>query len=661
MRLILYENDRINKFMNKLKLLCMLAAGLFLVAACEKDPFDENTTVTGGTGFSHGGDNPSDTPSDDPEVLDAMGVPESNPDAVPYTSLVDPLKDDGQFFIPEPDFTPEGYFVLTYNGGYGSRNRVRSENGTDSNKFTGLQHYLLFQSVAGIVNKACIEGNSKVAIWIEQGGTGYNDELSALNAICKGSIGTQNVYELLSKDYDEWNGINPTVKNLIKGYVLCDVTNNPESGNCAAVAAHVYDAIIVDKTDEALIQDLGYSKLYDCSSMTLAQAFDTFKNNCNNDALVLMPVGTGEWRDYVIANKLFIVNLNKQSGSGRAENGSLFSTVLDWLKPCSQVLGWESGVGEDVFVNRVSKHGHMVLAADWSYNHTITSRAYKSRQPSTLVKSINPRTINYNEKKNFISYFLTDGDNYQFIITDNFESNYYCMPNAARTKTAFEVGTQSLIQLAPTRFKYLFEHQPSEQCTIMETFGGGYYYVDTFSTQGNGASKRSENLKTIAERTAAHMRQHGIKVMHIMAQDLSSAKTKEALQAFVDANDQLEGITAVQYNPYNGGRGEIIWLKNKKGYDIPCITTKYMFWKDLGLTPTTVAESMMNNETAPSYNTVCLHAWSNFDGKQSCDAAAACEVALNTSFKAVSMQELIWRVRMAHDKEQTIKYLKTIK
>ena len=30
-----------------------------------------------------------------------------------------------------------------------------------------------------------------------------------------------------------------------------------------------------------------------------------------------------------------------------------------------------------------------------------------------------------------------------------------------------------------------------------------------------------------------------------MAQDLNSSNAKEALQAFVDANDQLEGITAV--------------------------------------------------------------------------------------------------------------------
>ncbi|MBQ6081583.1 MAG: hypothetical protein IJS70_03560 [Bacteroidales bacterium] len=635
---------------------------LLAVSCVESSQYEANTEITGGTGHPNGGSGEGGG-EEEPDVPSPGGIviPQSNADAVEYSKLVDPLADAGQFFIPEPEFTPAAYWNLSYNGNYGSRNTVRKQNGTESNKFVGLQHYLLFQSLAGIVNKACIEGRSNIAIWTEMSGTGYSAEKAALDAVCKGEIGVQNVYELLTKEYQPWNGINPTVKHLVKGYVLTDVVGNPESANAAAVAAHIYDAIIVDKTDESLIKALGFNKLYDCSSMSVAQAFNEFKDKCNNTALVLMPVSTGEWRDYVIANRLFVMNLNKKYASGAAENAALFSHVLDWLKPCSQVLGWEQGCGEDVFVNRVSKHGHMVLAADWSYNHTITSRMYRSRQPSDIVATINPRNIDYNLKKNFISYFLTDGDNYQFIITDNFESNYYCLNSAASTKCAFEIGTQSLIQLAPTRFTRLVQKQPSPQCTIMETFGGGYYYVDTFSTEGEAAANRSANLKTLAERTAAHMRQHGIKVLHVMAQDLSSNKTKEALQAFVDANDQLEGITAVQYSPYIGGGGEIIWLKNKAGYDIPCITAKYMLWADLNFTPDIVTSEMMQRESPPSFSAVCLHAWSNFGGRISTDVAAMCEQRLNSSFKAVSIQELIWRVRMAHDKDQTIEYLKTIK
>ena len=98
-------------------------------------------------------------------------------------------------------------------------------------------------------------------------------------------------------------------------------------------------------------------------------------------------------------------------------------------------------------------------------------------------------------------------------------------------------------------------------------------------------------------------------------------------------------------------------------YDIPCITAKYMIWQGQ-TTPAGVADSMKAYETAEqSFSTVCVHAWSEFDGRKAGDAAALCKNALssNPKFQAVSMQELIWRIRMAERKDQTLKYLATIK
>ena len=305
-----------------------------------------------------------------------------------------------------------------------------------------------------------------------------------------------------------------------------------------------------------------------------------------------------------------------------------------------------------------------MLAADWSFNMALTSRNYKTRQSTALAKTINPRSINYAKKGHYVSNFLTDGDNYQFIITNNFINNYYCLRSATAASTAFEMGLQSLTQLAPTRLEYLLEKQPGPECTVMETFGGGYFYIDTYSTEGRSASSRAANIKIVAERTAAHMRQHGIKVLHVVSEgDIASDQSRERLQAFVDANDQLEGITAIQGNPYTGGGGKIIWLTNKAGYDIPCISTKYMLWASLGLTPSSVANTM--NRQIPSegesFTTVVLHAWSEFDGNRSSDAAQLLMNGLDSKYKVVSVQELIWRLRMSERPEQTAKYLATIK
>lgn len=573
-----------------------------------------------------------------------------NSDAVPYSSLHDDIKDVGQFYLPDSKLQPNCYWTIVFTD-YGGR---QEPDKSDIN--SGLQNHLLMQSIAGLVNRACEEGKTNVGVWIECSGTGYDMEKAGIGS----EIGRQSAVELATKTYDDFEGNKATVKDLFDGYVLTDLKTNPESGNIAAVASHVFNSIIVDLRDSSYFNKAGYKMTCDCSKMTLEEAFDKFKDKCSNDCLVVMPVKCGELREYVVKNNLFIVNLNKQwADSSSGQNVSVFDKVLDWLAPNSQVLGWEQGVGEDVFVNKVSSHGHQMLAADWSYNHSLTSRHYKDRQPSTLVKSINPRKIDYDKKKSFCSFFVTDGDNYQFIITDNFEKNYYNLPSASVTKTAFEIGTQSLIQLAPTRFQYLVEKQPSSECTIMDTFGGGYYYIDTYSTSGTGVANRSANLKAIAERTAAHMRQHGIKVLHVMAQDILSSKSKEALQAFVDANDQLEGITAVQYSPYDGGKGEVMWFTNKAGYDIPCITTKYKIWSGI-TTPQSVASQMTNNESIGSCSAVVVHAWSEFDGKKSSDISYLCKESLPSTFEVVSMQELIWRVRMKNRKEQTLKFLATL-
>ncbi len=621
----------------------ILPAVLLLALACTSE-----TPVS----VHWGGVEEMEMPSDDKP--DSPSVPESDPDAVPYASLHDEVRNAGQFFILETNLQPAVYWYMKYSD-YANKEVPNSDGGPD----TGLQNFLLMQSIAGLVNRACAQGKTNVGVWIEQGGTGYDMERADFGQRIPSN---QTAVELATKTYGKIDGYDVTVRDLFSGYVLTDLMNNPESGIAAAVASHVYNAIIVDVRDEEFFKRNGYSLQCDCSKMTTVEAWSRFKDKCDNSALMIMPVTTGENREYVIQNGLFLFNLNKKYGSPYGgQNTALLEEILEWLKPHSQVLGWENGVGESTFVDPISRHGHMMLASDWSYNLGVMSRHYSDRQSSVLAKSINPRTIDYDKKANYLGFFLTDGDNYQWIITDSFVSDYYSLYSAKDVKIAFEMGTQSLTQLAPTRMQYLLGMQPSAECTIMETFGGGYYYLDTFATQGKAASDRKASLKVVAERTAAHMRQHGIKVLHVMARDFSSDNAMEMLQAFVDANDQLEGITAVQLDPYDGAHGQIFWFTNKQGYDIPCITASYKLWQGFN-TPESLAKTIQKNEqTSLSFNTIAVHAWSLFDGRRASDAAQQCAAALPETFQCVSMQELIWRIRMQQRPEQTIKYLKSIK
>ena len=628
--------------MNYLLKLIASAALLSTLVCCHKAP--AMTEYWGGVGEKQMPDEEPVSPS----------VPDSNPDAVAYADLHDPLQNAGQFFIPEDELQPEVFWYMKYTD-YAHKEIPNSDGGPD----TGLQNFLLMQSIAGLVNRACAQGKTNVGVWIEQGGTGYDMERADFGRQISGQ---RSAVELATNTFGKFEGYDITVRDLFDGYVLTDLMNNPESGIAAAVASHVYNSIIVDVRDEAFFISKGYSKKCDCTRMTTAEAWAQFKDKCNNSALVLMPVTTGELREYVIQHGLFLFNLNKKyNTSAGGQNRALLEEILEWLKPHSQVIGWEQGVGEDSFVEPISQHGHMMLAADWSYNMGVMSRHYSDRQSNVLVRSINPRTINYDEKANYLGFFLTDGDNYQWIITDSFVSDYYSLLSAKNVKMAFEMGGQSLTQIAPTRFKYLMERQPSAECTIMETFGGGYYYIDEFCNRGRSAAGREAGIKLVAERTAAHMRQHGIKILHVMAGDFSSSNAQQMLQAFVDANDQLEGITAVKRNPYDGDHGQIYWFTNKKGYDIPCVTASYKMWTGFN-TPESIAQTIQKqNQTSLSFNTIAVHAWSTWSGLRASDAVQQCVANLPENFKCVSMQELIWRIRYQERKEQTLEYLKSIK
>lgn len=611
-------------------------AFFLLLTACQ--PSAKTTIITG-----------EQKKEEDPGKI--IEVPASNLDAKTYMDLYEPVADAGHYYMPASKRIPKKFWTCADIQNMADRNELGLSDIT-----RGLQYHLLCQSIAGLVNKALDEGKKEVGVWLEANGEAY--ELSKV-AIGQ-EIGRQTGIELAGKTYGAFEGLEVNVRNLFKGYVLTDVKSNPESNIVATVASHVYNAIIVDVRDKDYFDSNGYSMLYDARAKSTEDAWHEFKDKCSNKALVVMPVQTGELREFVIKNKLFCINLNKKYGNpASGQNRGLFDEVLAWLEPNAPVLGWEQGVGEDAFVAKISKSGKLTLAADWSYNHSLTSSGARERQKQILAEVVNPRNINYSEQKHYVSFFLSDGDNYQWIMGGGFVNEYLNQEESETVNMGYGLCSQALSELAPAQYENIMSKQKFNN-TFMECFGGGYYYADTYSLNKN----RQENLKIIARRTASHMRQHRLKILHIIAWDTGSPATKEACQAFVDANEQLEGIVAIQYSPYNGGKGNIIWCKNKEGYDIPVVTTKYSLWKG-GIngqgTPVEIGARMKALEKGRSHAFVCVHAWSDFSGSKGAKAALACINAAGADFKAVNAQELIWRIRMQEREEQTLKYLATIK
>lgn len=565
---------------------------------------------------------------------------------ISYTDIYDSAGDCRYFSYPQTKRVPSRHWVCIDVENRSDRNKLGL---TSSNR--GLQYHLLSQSLAGLVNRAMDKGAVDFGLWLQCNGQSYD----AAKANLGEEIGRKTAVELATGE----------LKSLIDGYVLTDVTNNPESGVVAAVASHVYNSVIVDVRDKSVFDAAGLIMKYDARQKTTADAWAEFKEKCSNKALVLMPVQMGELREFAIKNELFLINLNKQYGTDAGgQNIELLEDVLAWLEPNAPVLGWEQ-VSEDKFVDKISRHAATLLASDISFNHSLTSAGAVNRQKRILSTVTNPKMIRYNDKGNYVSFFLSDGDNYQWVMNDLFVNEYYGLSSGIAAKMSYEMCSQALCQLAPDRFEQIYKRQ-KKNMTFMECFGGGYFYIDTYSIEkGN----RAENLKVLAERTAAHMRQHRLKVLHLMAWEWDSERAKDAYQAFIDANDQLEGIVTVEYAPYSGGRGEILWFTNKEDYDIPVVSTKYALWQNYNNAtdgtgdPLTVAGYLRDSDcqSPQSFAAIVVHAWSEFDGKKAGAAAFDCISAAPSSVRPIDIQELIWRIRMEYRPDQTNKFLNTIR
>ncbi|MGQ1947545.1 hypothetical protein ACT3CD_10665 [Geofilum sp. OHC36d9] len=571
-------------------------------------------------------------------------------------------QEEGQYWHLQSHTKPVLYWNCDKVIGVGSINALGEDERT-----RGLQYHLLAQSLAGLVNRAVEEGKSQVGIWLNDssGQVSYKLSKQALSDMGIGGLGLQNAIELATCNYGEKDGIKLTIKDLFDGYVLTDVEHNPESNIVASVASHVYNSIIVDVRDKDFYESHGYTMRYDASQKTTVDAWNEFKDKCSNKALVVMPVQTGELREFAITNNLFVINLNKRYASSQSgQNIALFEEILQWLEPNSPVYGWEQGVGEDQFVERVSESGNIMIPYDWAYNTTLTSLDYKQRRPG-LVKVMDPQLINWEEDKKYVSFYLSDGDNVQWMMNNFIGADYYSHSDANSVKMSFGLAVDNLSMIAPSVCQNLFNNQ-CPQTTIVQTFGGGYNYIDNYGEK----KSRGPILKALAEGTAAHMRQHGIKVLAVMSKDVSSIASVEAYQAYIDANDQLEGIISVQYTPYAGGNGEIMWFANGNGYDIPVVTVKYSIWDFGGYnnesegTPDYIANKLISSSDSDLFNLVLVHAWSGFNETgtasgsiKGAGAAKLCVDKLNENYSVVNIEEMIWRIRMHYRPEQTKKYL----
>ncbi len=149
--------------------------------------------------------------------------------------------------------------------------------------------------------------------------------------------------------------------------------------------------------------------------------------------------------------------------------------------------------------------------------------------------------------------------------------------------------------------------------------------------------------------------------------------------------DNLLGILIFQYSAYESGAGQIFWVKDRLGIEVPVITARYSIWEHSNTrpragTPAKIAREIRQTVAStppaqlPRYDWVIIHVWSwfqhipgvdeNAENMPQADAAAHgglrgyapalwCAERLPPDIRTVSTGELLWRLRMQHNPVQT--------
>lgn len=506
---------------------------------------------------------------------------------------------------------------------------------------------MLTASLAGLCAQAVNEGTYSEMVWedIAEPSSYVSLYSSVLNSFSIDTVHEMSVFELL--EYLARDGV-------VKGYVLFreDKSEGRQfsrrkgidfSANVATVYAAVLGGALIEEKHEEMAKALGLECLRDCRDISPDACFAELKDSLSNKTVVFMDPKLHNCRDYAIAHRLMV----------GYDVGPLSEVILEWAEPLSPVVGWNCP-DEFSHTSMVSRWGLFNTASDRCENMTMLSAAV-SGTGIVEVHGLDPSKIDYDDYSSFHSFLLSDGDNMQwsegmFVVNTDFYG--------ADKKECFSMNwtscTANLVATATPAWNVIASSKPADN-SIVE-FSGGYYYPDMFAS---ARPDRMALLDSFSKDLSYGLSLSGSRMLCCICNDVHSSEAKEAFSSYVSNIDNLVGIVALQYYPYELG-GDIQWFPDKNGVMVPVVTAKYSLWdaddpqRPNAGGPGFVSKRINSNcKDNQELSFTIVHAWSSFDGNRGINAVEKTMESLNDNIKVVSMEELFWRIRMKYYPEDT--------
>lgn len=506
---------------------------------------------------------------------------------------------------------------------------------------------VLVQSLSGLAARAVNDGRLDELVWGEALGQPYPEwKKRTLLHLRLQHRGRFTANELLARYVKA---------GIVRGYVLYEPdrsegepyqprANMNLSVHGATTAAGVLDAVVVDATLEPLCREHGLSCLYDARGVTLPEVFARFKDHLSRDLLCILDPKVPHVRDMAIAHRAFVV----------CGTGDFTQRVLEWLKPLTPVAGWNIG---DEFANtaQLSRWAHFNTASNWTLNMPFLSAVARSHTPARL-RPFDPRSIDWDDRRSCVAFVMSDGDNVGWLTRDFWDERYFGHPRRGDFPFGWSACLGDLAAVAPVVLDRLAETLDGNVSMVQA--GGGYFYPDLFAA---GRDDRDALLRAHARQIGKRMQRSGATALTFIAHRSDSDAAKEAYRIFAEEIGNLAGMLVLDYTPYNRMQGEVFWAKNRAGVPIPAVTARYALWANLKRPrtagPIELAQ-LINLECGKGQSLAwtSVHAWSRHINpesgaeEQGLGPVGWCVDRIDAkTVRVVRPEELLWRLRMAHD------------
>lgn len=361
---------------------------------------------------------------------------------------------------------------------------------------------ITFSALQGIVNK------EKPRIYLLDSGADEGAYTwSNTFEIERNNIKRKERFSLVSKYKDE-----------VKGVVLYDAKKNAHYRNLASTVAGIKEALPMTAKvyEDAKAEGIEFEVVEDLTTLTFKEEndiynymYDTYWKDCEKRAIISAdPKATySQVRDLAAATGAAVVYPNTQEESGKNILRKFFG---DMTPGEAIILGWYTT--ERSGINVASEFGIGTLPA----NFYISSTVYSGMDHKIQIPEVPKRQAL--ENKAYISIFISDGDNIQYMQRAMRKKWDEVMKNRGEVPLNWTMSP-SMVDVGPGLLNYYYTNSTENDCFVTGPSGLGY--MMPFNTLNEDGAPVGEYLTEkkyadgYTQLTETYLQRSGVRVITI--------------------------------------------------------------------------------------------------------------------------------------------------